>query len=480
MNYRSFVLFFAACFVSIAGCAGAQPAAVVSPPVKTPPNIVFILADDLGLRDLGCTGSDYHLTPHLDRLARQGILFTDAYANCANCAPTRAALMSGQYAPRTGVYTVNSPERGPAAQRRLIPAPNTTTLSADIVTLAESLQQAGYTTAHVGKWHLGEGDTGPLAQGFDVNVAGNHRGHPPSYHSPYRNPALEDGPAGEYLTDRLTDEAIGFMQDNKDNPFFLYLPYYTVHTPLQPREDLLQQTRAREPGQRHQHAGYAAMVQGMDENIGRLLAQLEALGLADNTLIVFTSDNGGMSPQTDIAPLRGSKGMPYEGGVRVPLIVRWPGVVQPGSRCTQPVITLDFYPTLVQAAGGELPDDQPIDGASLLPLFQDGDADLNREAIYWHFPAYLHGYRGMQQEGPREGWRANPYSAVRAGDWKLYRDYETNTDTLYHLGRDVGETTDASDRHPDKLAELIALLDAWLAELNAPIPTQPNPDYAGE
>ncbi|XAM01616.1 sulfatase [Phycisphaeraceae bacterium D3-23] len=482
MTYRSLVLFFAACFVSSTGCAAAAVprAEGGSPPIAAPPNIVFILADDLGLRDLSCTGSDYHQTPNLDRLAAQGMLFTDAYANCANCAPTRAALMSGMYAPRTGVYTVNSSERGPAAQRVLVPTPNTTTLAPEIVTLAESLREAGYTTCHVGKWHLGAGNTGPLAQGFDLNIAGNHRGHPPSYHSPYNNPALDDGPEGEYLTDRLTDEAIAFMRDNAHGPFFLYLPYYTVHTPLQPREDLLAEAQSREPGELHSHPRYAAMVGALDENVGRLLHALEQLGLDDNTLVVFTSDNGGMSPQTDMAPLRGSKGMVYEGGVRVPLIVCWPGVVDPSSRCDEPVITLDFYPTLVDAARGTMPDSQPADGESLLPLFRDARATLGREALYWHFPAYLHGYRGMQEESHRASWRATPCSVVRAGDWKLIRDYETNTDTLYHLDRDLGETQDLAQRHPDKRDELAALLDAWLEELDAPIPTEPNPDYRGD
>lgn len=445
-----------------------------------PPSIVLILADDLGWNDLSCTGSDYHATPHLDRLAEQGMRFTDAYANCANCAPTRAALLSGMYAPRTGVYTVNNSDRGPAAQRRLIPMPNTTTLAPGIVTLAESLQAAGYTTAHVGKWHLGAGDTGPLAQGFDLNIAGHHRGHPASYHSPYHNPALEDGPAGEYLTDRLTDEAIRFMQENTGDPFFLYLPYYTVHTPIQPREDLLARVQGWPRGEVHRNAPYAAMVDALDENVGRLLAALDQLELDGNTLVVFMSDNGGMSPQTDMAPLRGSKGMVFEGGVRVPLLVRWPGVVEPGAVCDEPVITLDFYPTLVEAAGGAMPTDQPADGVSLVPLFHDADAELGRAALYWHFPAYLHGYRGMQEESHRTGWRATPCSVVRAGDWKLIRDYETGTDTLYRLSDDLGETTDLSATRPDKHGELSALLDAWLDELEAPIPDQPNPAYRGE
>jgi arylsulfatase A-like enzyme len=465
----------ALCGALIVGGAAAQGTPAGHPPDR--PNIVFVLADDLGWRDLGCMGSDLYQTPNLDRLAEQGVLFTDAYASCANCAPTRAALMSGMYAPRTGVYTVGRSARGPGSAHRVVPVPNTTTLDPAVVTLAESLRAAGYTTGHFGKWHLGEGEAGPLAQGFEVNVGGNHRGHPASYHSPYRNPDLEDGPPGEYLTDRLTDEAIGFMRAHRDKPFFLYLPYYTVHTPIQPRADLLAAAEARPPGTLHTDARYAAMVEALDENVGRLLAALDELELTGRTLVVFTSDNGGMSPQTDSAPLRGSKGMFFEGGTRVPLIVRWPGVAAPGTRCGEAVITLDFYPTLVEAAGGHMPEGQPSDGLSLMPLFRESDASLPRNALFWHFPAYLQGYRGMQEESHRRGWRATPCSVVRAGAWKLIRDYETGRDALYHLADDPGETRDLRQARPDKHAELAALLDAWLDELDAPIPDEPNPDY---
>lgn len=441
------------------------------------PNIVLILADDLGYSDLSSYGSDYFRTPNLDRLCEQGMRFTDAYANSPNCAPTRAALLSGQYAPRTGVYTVNSPKRGHKEQRKLIPAENSRTLDPGVVTLAESLQAAGYATCHVGKWHLGKGaSTGPKGQGFDVNIGGNHKGHPASYFSPYKNPDLEDGPKGEYLTHRLTDEAITFIGEKREQPFFLYLPYYTVHTPIQPHSEDLDKIKAREPGQVHTNPRYGAMVEGMDQQIGRVLTALKTLEIEDNTIVVFVSDNGGKSPETDMLPLRGSKGMLYEGGIRVPMIVRWPGVVPTKSISAEPVITLDLYPTLVKAAGGALPE-APIDGKDLGPVLRDPASDLKRDAIFWHFPAYLKGYRGMADEGYRAGWRATPSSAIRAGDWKLIEYFEDGSSELFNLAKDPGEQTDLSETNPKKKAELHEQLQTWQESIKAPNTFQKNPAY---
>ncbi len=441
------------------------------------PNIVLILADDLGYSDLSSFGSDFFRTPNLDALGEQGMRFTDAYANSPNCAPTRAALLSGQYAPRTGIYTVNSPRRGPEAQRKLIPAKNKRTLDAKVVTLAESLQAAGYATCHVGKWHLGEGaTTGPEGQGFDVNIGGNHKGHPASYFSPYRNPNLTDGPKGEYLTHRLTDEAIEFISKPREQPFFLYLPYYTVHTPIQPRGEDLGQIEKRTPGKVHNNIRYGAMVEGMDRQVGRILTTLETLEAEDNTIVIFLSDNGGKSPETDMLPLRGSKGMLYEGGIRVPMIVRWPGMVPPDSTSAQPVLSIDLYPTLVKAAGGTLPAG-PIDGVDLGPLLRDPNTDLGRDAIFWHFPAYLNGYRGMADEGYRPGWRATPSSALRAGDWKLIEYFEDGSCQLFNLAEDPGEQSDLSKENPKKKAELLERLRAWQKSVGAPTAFEKNPAY---
>ena len=445
------------------------------------PNILFIMADDLGYTDLGVTGSDYYLTPNLDRLANESMAFDAAYANCANCAPTRAALMSGMYAPRTGVYTVGNPARGKASDRILIPAENNDTLSMDVVTIAEVLQEAGYTTAHMGKWHLGEGaEGGPRSQGFDVNIAGYHAGHPASYFSPYKNKYLEDGPRGEYLTDRLTREAADFIgkQKDSDQPFFLYLPLYNVHTPIQPIKAMAQAADQREKGDRHNNPKYAAMIEAMDRYIGRLLDTLDEHGVSDNTIVVFTSDNGGHGKFTDQHPLRGSKGMFYEGGVRVPLFVKYPGVTKAGSTFGEPVVLLDFFPTFAEAGKGALPKAQPIDGVSLLPVLRDPAASLNREAVYFHFPCYLQGYLGGEgAEAQRPPWRATPCGAIRSGDWKLIEYFETGEVELFNLANDPSEQSDLSKQEEVKATELTAMLKAWQKQTNAPVPTKKNPKY---
>jgi len=445
------------------------------------PNILFIIADDLGYTDLGVTGSDYYLTPHLDKLASESMVFDAAYANCANCAPTRAALMSGMYAPRTGVFTVGNPDRGKASGRMLIPTKNKTTLDEEVVTIAEVLKAAGYTTAQMGKWHLGEGkDGGPTEQGFDVNVAGCHKGTPPSYFSPYKNKFIEDGPKGEYLTERLTREAASFIKQQKDSgkPFFLYLPLYNVHTPIKPIKEMAEAADKREKGKYHKNPKYAAMVEAMDKYLGRLLDELEANGQADNTLVVFTSDNGGYGAVTDVHPLRGSKGMFYEGGIRVPLFVRLPGVTKAGSTSDEPVVLLDFYPTLAELGKAKLPTKQPVDGESLLPLLKDATKSLDREAIFFHFPCYLQGYSGGEgAEAQRPPWRATPCSVIRMGDWKLIKYFETGDVELFNLAKDPGEQNDLSKKELVKAIELTALLTVWHKETNAPIPTEKNPKY---
>ncbi len=436
------------------------------------PNIVFILIDDMGWRDVGFMGSKFYLTPNIDRLASQGMVFTRAYANAPNCAPTRACLMSGQYTPRHGVYTVSSSARGSAKGRKLIPIANTTTLNPKIVTLGESLQAAGYVTASMGKWHLGGDEkTCPEAQGFDVNVGGTEAGHPKSYFSPYRNPKLPDGPKGEYLTDRLTDEAIKFITANRAGrkPFFLYLPHYAVHTPLQAKAEKIARYKSR-PADRGQHnATYAAMIESTDEGIGRIVATLDELKIADDTLVVFFSDNGGYGGVTSNAPLRGAKGMLYEGGIREPMIVRWPGRVKPGAKCDQAVIGIDFYPTLLEVAGAPAPADQVLDGVSIVKLMTKGQP-IGRKAIFWHFPCYLQG------SGPT-GWRTTPVGAVQMGDFKLIEFFEDSRLELYNIVDDIGETRDLATEMPDKTRELQNALVAWRKKVNAPVPTELNPKY---
>ncbi|MDY7108830.1 MAG: sulfatase-like hydrolase/transferase [Planctomycetota bacterium] len=437
------------------------------------PNIILILADDLGWRDAGFMGSDFHETPHLDRLAAQGLVCTQAYANCANCAPSRAAIMSGQYAPRTGIYTVGAPDRGRSKHRRLLTPPNRRSLDGGITTLAESLKAAGYATASIGKWHLGAGpEEGPLGQGFEVNLAGNLAGHPRSYFSPYRNEDLPDGDTGEYLTARLTDEAIDFVREHREDPFFLYLPYFAVHTPIQPEADRLKEPRSRTPGNLHDDPRYAAMVEGLDANVGRLLHAVEELDLADRTLVVFTSDNGGNGSFTRMTPLRGFKGTFYEGGIRVPFIARWPGHVPAGRRCETPIIGLDLYPTLLAAAGAALPQDQPVDGVNLLPLLTRGEDPAPR-ALYWHFPAYLQARRDLDVGR----WRTTPCGAIRRDDYKLIEFFEDGRLELYDLAHDPGEARSLATALPEKTRELHDELIAWRDALGAPVPRQANPDF---
>ncbi len=439
------------------------------------PNFIVILADDLGWTDLGFMGSAYYETPRIDRLAGDGMVFTSAYANAPNCAPTRACILSGQYAPRHGIYTVRSSERGKSWQRKLIPVENTNTLSADVTTIAEALRPAGYRSAAIGKWHLGrDPETGPLGQGFDLNVGGNHAGHPSSYFSPYKNPDIEDGPDGESLTERLTDEALRFIDQNRDEPFFLYLSHYAVHTPIQARPEVEARYRDKEGAGGHDNPGYAAMIESVDRSVGRIVDRLDELGLDEDTMIVFFSDNGPHGTISSAAPLRGSKGMLYEGGIREPMIVRWPGRVKPKSRCDTPVIGIDFYPTLLELAGVREPEDHILDGRSLVPLI-DGDGELAREAIFWHFPAYLQAYRGMDGH-----WRTTPAGVIRKGDWKLIEYFEDGRLELYNLAGDIGETTNLAESHPHRARELRELLREWRKEVDAPVPTTLNPDFGKE
>ncbi|MFW6163655.1 MAG: sulfatase [Planctomycetota bacterium] len=471
---RSFLGMLGAGAVSLA-----LPRWVRAAPARKP-NLLFILIDDMGWRDVGFMGSTYYETPNIDRLARQGIVFTQAYANGPNCAPTRASLMSGQYSPRHGVYTVGSAKRGSAKRRKLIPVANTTTLRSHIVTLAEALKPAGYVSASMGKWHLGSPPgAGPVAHGFDVNVGGNATGHPRGgYFSPYRNPQLPNGPKGEYLTDRLTEEAVEFIEAHKDRPWFLYLPHYAVHTPIQAKRKLVAKYKKKEPSGGQGNPEYAAMIESVDQGVGRLLSTLDRLGLADDTVVVFTSDNGGMGGYrecgvlggeiTSNAPLKGGKGMLYEGGIREPCCVRWPGRIKPGTKCDVPIISLDFYPTLVEVAGARPPTGQPLDGESIVPLLE-GKGTLKRDALYWHFPAYLQGGRGT--------WRTTPGGVIRTGDWKLIEFFEDRRLELYNLAEDIGETTNLADKMPEKVKELHRRLIAWRKRLNAPVPTKKNPKY---
>ncbi len=434
------------------------------------PNIVFILADDLGWTDLGVQGSKYYETPAIDRLAAQGMRLT-SFHTCQNCAPTRASLISGQYGPRTGIYMVGSIDRFDWQNRPLRPVDNVEDLPSDKITIAQVLKQAGYATGMFGKWHLGQdGIYHPSQRGFDeaIVTTGGH------FH--FKTHPEVDYPPGIYLADWLTEKAVDFIERYKDEPFFLYLCHFAVHAPIQAKPEWITHFQAKPGVGGHKNPVYAAMIASVDESVSRVMAQLDRLHLADNTVVIFSSDNGGVygyvrgrsEDITDNAPLRNAKGSLYEGGTRVPVIVRWPGVTRPGSLCDVPAIHVDFYPTLAEIAGAQRPAGYTLDGESLVPLLRNPDAQLQREAIYQHFPGYLGFLPGGLQ------WRTTttPVGAIQSGDWKLMEFFEDGRLELYNLRDDIGETNNLAEKMPDKAGELHARLAAWRASIQAPMPTR--------
>lgn len=422
---------------------------------EKPPNILFVYLDDFGWRDTGYMGSDFYETPNLDALAKRGLVFTDAYSCAANCAPARGCLLSGQYTPRHKIFNVGTRPRGKAKHRRLAHIPGTTTLRPDIVTWAESLQTAGYRTGMFGKWHLG---TTPKAQGFDVAV--DHK----------RLPGFRGhrGPDGAYLADVLTDRCIEFIESNKDGRWCAYLAHFAVHTPLHPKRELLPKYQNKKPGKLHKHVKMATMIQAVDDGVGKLLAKLEELGLRDDTVILFYSDNGGYGPATDMDPLWGYKGTYYEGGIRVPFFVNWSGVVKPGKTAV-PITGVDLYPTLLGIAGGKRPE-QPLDGVDLVPLFKGEVEDLGDRPLFWHFPAYLQSYRGITREQRDPLFRTRPCSVIRKGRFKLHEYFEDGGLELYDLVDDIGERKNLAEQMPEKRDELHGLLKKWREEIDAPVP----------
>jgi arylsulfatase A len=441
-------------------------------------NIVLINVDDLGWTDLSCYGSQYYETPNIDRLAAQGMRFTNGYASCAVCSPTRASIMTGRYPARIGVtdwihhldreaHTAigkgeNPTEYVAVEDRPLLCPPNPYWMELDEVTIAEMLRPAGYVTCHIGKWHLGHDWWYPDKQGFDINIGGCEIGQPPTYFDPYYQhsrrssiPTLRPREQGEYLTDREADEAVRFIEENKDRPFFLHMCPYAVHTPLEAKEELVAKYKKKR-STNHSNPVYAAMIESVDQLVGHIMDALDRVNVTEKTLVIFTSDNGGLlGHSTDNAPLRSGKGYPYEGGIRVPLIIRWPKTIQAGSRCGDPVSSVDFFPTVCEAAGVGLPKDRDIDGESLVPILSQ-KGSLSREAIYWHFPHY----RGD----------VVPYSIIRKGEWKLIKRYEGKTFELFNLESDIGEKNDLSEQMPQKVKELDTLLNHWLKTTHAKLP----------
>ncbi len=441
-----------------------------------PLNIVLFVIDDLGWRDLGCQGSRYYQTPHIDRLAGDGVRFTDAYAACAVCSPTRAAILTGKYPARL-LLTDWLPSGRWNPQAKLREGRFVRALPLEEFTLAEALRAAGYRTASIGKWHLGsEPFSLPEHHGFDFNFAGNAHGAPGSYFYPYQGDWLipttglrakwnvvPDGKPHEYLTDRLTDEAERFIRENRAQPFFLYFPHYGVHTPLAAKPEKVAKYEQVPERERQGKAVYAAMVESVDESVGRVLATLAELNLDQSTLVIFTSDNGGFYNATSNAPLRANKGAYYEGGIRVPLIVKWPGVTPTGRVVNEPVISTDLYPTCLAAAGLPPRRNQHLDGVNLQPLFSN-DGRLAPRSLYWHFPHY--------NDHPS----SVPSSVIRQGPWKLIQTYDPEGVELYNLNDDLSETTNLATQNPAKMRELLRELTAWQDEVRAEKMT-PNPDY---
>jgi arylsulfatase A-like enzyme len=457
------------------------------PVLAAPPNVVLILADDLGSSDLGCYGADLHETPHLDRFASRSIRFTQAYA-ASVCSPTRASLLTGRHYARLGITTWRESARHPPKDKPLLTPTSVADLPYSAVTLAEVFKEAGYRTAIVGKWHLGAAQHYPETQGFDINIGGTLWGAPQTYFYPYKGagrfqgefryvPHLEGGKEGEYLTDRLTDEALKVIDQAGDQPFFLYLAHHAPHSPIQAKkEKIARYEKKLAPGLRHQNATYAAMVESVDESVGRVLGRLQERGLADRTIVVFLSDNGGHIGQyegkqvTNNDPLRSGKGSMYEGGIRIPLIIHAPGARDTEAISAEPVYVADLYETLRELTGvsnseGDFAEKIKIDrqeirspdGLSLVPIMRDPSATLPREALYFHFPHYYP--------------TTTPASAIRMRDWKLIEYLEGPRQELFNLKEDPGESSDLSANDPSKVKELLAKLDTWRKDVSAPMPT---------
>lgn len=436
-----------------------------TPPVAAArkPNILFILVDDLGWMDLGCQGNSHLETPNLDRLASQGMRFTDAYAPAPVCSPTRAAIMTGQSPARLHI-TNHLPEQARFTPKtsKLLPATVSDHLPLEQVTIAERLRDdAGYATAFIGKWHLYVGNAkqfAPTAQGFDLNLGGCSLGGPPTYFDPYKIDFLPDRKPGEYLTERLADEAISFMRDQhrQRRPFFTSLLTYTVHWPMETPASLAAKYKDR-PLVGYHDSRYAAMIEEMDHAVGRVLGALDELGIADETFVVFTSDNGAYGGVGDSRPLRADKGHLYEGGIRVPLIVRWPGKVKPATVSAEPVILTDFFPTLLEVAGLSPTPGVPADGESLVPLLR-GTARPHRDALYWHYPNFA--FHGTNRLG----------SAIRKGDHKLLHFFDNDSVELYDLKREISETTNLADAKPELAASMRQQLATWLKNSGANLP----------
>ena len=437
------------------------------------PNIVLIVADDLGWSDLSYMGSEYYETPNIDKLSKSGMTFYNGYASSANCAPSRATMLSGKYHTEHGIYSVGNSDRGSRKTRKIIPIETKTTLDLDFFVIPEMLKEMGYINGHFGKWHLGDVGFHPEQSGFDVNIGGNKHGGPGGYFAPYPNPQLENEPKGEYLTDRIGDEVVKFIDINKENNFFAYVPFFSVHTPIQSKPDYQKKYSNKDSNEYHNRADYAGMIQSLDENIGKILDKIDALNLSENTLIIFTSDNGGIRAISNQYPLRAGKGSYYEGGIKVPMIFSWKGKIEAKTESYERVSNLDFYPTIKKLVGYNESID--LDGVDLTPIFKG--EKLKKRELYFHFPVYLEPYRVQLDSGTDPLFRTRPGTVIIKDNWKLHHYYEDNKFELYDLEKDVSESENLSEIKKEKKNELLIDLNNWRKTNNAPIPSRLNPYY---
>ncbi|MGQ9621461.1 MAG: sulfatase [Bacteroidales bacterium] len=462
-----FSLLAAAAASSLSGLFGKMPA--------DKPNIIILLVDDLGWRDVGFMGSKFFETPVLDRLASESIVFTIAYAAAAVSSPTRASLLTGRYPARVGItdwirarfqLAENTKKIPPAYEenegKRLRTPSNPYRMELEEITIAELLKNSGYFTCHISKWHLGTDDYYPEKQGFDLNIAGNDMGQPVNYFDPYKNqkgvgfPNLQSREPGEYLEDRLADELVKVIEDHKNTPFFISMCYYAVHTPLMAKEELIEKYKRKAPSDGQKNPVYAAMIESLDNAAGKLLATLEKNNLMNNTIIFFLSDNGGLTGSTDNSPLRAGKGYPYEGGIRIPMFIHWKNHITHGSVCNIPVSTVDIMPAICKITGTDLPE-KVIDGRDISPLFYG--RELKTVPLFWHFPHY-------------RGNDIVPYSIIRDGDWKLIKRYEGKEFELFNLREDEGEKNDLSGEMPGMVNILNKKLTRWLVDVEAKLPLE--------
>ncbi len=461
------IVIFVNIFFGLVGCQTSQPS---NTSAQTKPNIIIINIDDMGWGEPSYMDGDFYETPTIDALSKQGTIFTNAYAAAANCAPSRASLMTGKWTQRHGIFTVGSSERGKSKDRKLIPTVNKTNISEEFLLIPELLKKNGYHTIHAGKWHLSDN---PLQNGFDTNIGGSHAGHPSSYYAPYKNLDIT-APKGERLTGVIMDRLIDSIK-NKDKPFFVNYAPYAVHTPIQPIDSLLEKYQTKEKIEGRSNPKYATMIEDVDTNIGKLISFLKQTDRLKNTIIIFTSDNGGLFYVSNQHPLRSGKGSYYEGGIRVPFFIIWEGKIDKSKVDKTPISHLDIYPTLLEIADIGAPGDLILDGKSLHPILLKKEV-LETRPLFWHFPVYLQAIT-KENENRDPKFRTRPGSVVQYGKWKLHHYFEDNALELYNLEDDLGERNNLAKAMPEKAEELLELLEIWRADTNAPIPNEINEAY---